>query len=211
VKQHYVARHGYANYYFNALNQKRVWNAFVKNGDFSATSDRWGIITQNDRKQKLEIKIDSKTGTYQLPVNELTVDFTRELGSDLAPKNSGGLLLALHLWQRLLRQGIEKYGEVYYLGTMPLPEQSSWREGRQYDVLVGNYEGIESRFLFDPETGLLAAMEMMPGDDLDPCEIRFGDYREEAGRKFPYRLNIRHGQRPFADLKVEKFTLTSTN
>ena len=207
VKQHYVARHGYANYHFNEMNQNRVWSALVKNGDFLKTADRWIFVTTSERKQKVKIQFDSKTGTYQLPVNEITVDFTRELGEDLAPRNSGGLLVALHLWQRLLRLGIERYGEVYYLGTMPLPEQDSWREGRQYDVLVANYEGAESRFLFDPKSGLLVAMEMMPGDDQDPCEIRFSEYREVDGRKVPHRLDIRHGERPFAVLDVQNFEI----
>ena len=211
VKQHYTARPGYANYYFNALNQKRVWSTLQNNGDFSKTPERWTITTKNDRKQQVTIQFDSKTGTYQLPVNELTVDFTSDLGSDLAPKNSGGLLLALHLWQRLLREGIDKFGEVYYLGTMPYANAASWREGKQYDVLVGNYEGIETRFMFDPENGRLAAMEVSPGDNFDPCEIRFDNYREIDGRQLPMRLDIRNGERQFAVFEIESFEMTTEN
>ena len=210
VRKHYEARHGYANYHFNAINQQRVWNSFLKHGDFSDSDAQWHLTTEKNGKQKVAIQFGPRKGTYQLPVNELTVNFTRELGTDLAPKGSGGMLLALHLWQRLLRQGIEKYGEVYYLGTMPLPEKSSWRTGKQHDVLVANFEGVESRFLFDPDSGSLAAMEMTPAEDLDPCEIRFGDYRKVDGRMLPHKLDVRHGQESYGVFSIKKFGFHSS-
>ncbi|MCG8584001.1 MAG: trypsin-like peptidase domain-containing protein, partial [Pirellulales bacterium] len=207
VKKLYTQRDGYANYYFNDLNQRRVWSALAKNGEFSTTADHWEIKTKTSREQILSITFDSKSGTYQLPVNELVVDFTRELGSDLAPKGSGGMLLALHLWQRLLRLGIDKYGEVYYLGTMPLAEDAAWREGRHYDVLVANHEGVESRFMLDPKNGRIVAMEMTPSDGVDPCEIRFDDYRQVDGRQLPHRLTVRNGERLFDAYQVESYDI----
>ena len=39
--------------------------------------------------------------------------------SSLGPPGSGGLLVALHLWRRLLVDGPEKFGDVYYYGTAP--------------------------------------------------------------------------------------------
>ena len=207
IKKHYEARHGYANYHFNALNQRRVWSAFQKRGDYSDTGDQWNLVAIKDGKQKVAIHFGPRKGTYRLPVNELTIDFSRELGTDLAPKESGGLLLALHLWQRLVRVGIEKYGEVYYLGTMPLPEQASWRDGKQYDVLVANFEGVESRFLFDPQSGLLTAMEMTPAEDRDPCEIRFGDFKNVNGRMLPHQLDVRHGEQSYGVFQIKTFDL----
>ena len=51
-----------------------------------------------------------------------------------SPPRSGGLLAALHLWQRLLLLGPRRFGEVYYLGTLPWPT-----DDKLADCLVGNH------------------------------------------------------------------------
>jgi len=42
---------------------------------------------------------------------------------------------------------------------------------------------------------------------LDPCEIRFSDYREVEGRQFPHKLEVRHGDSVFAVIELKKVTL----
>ena len=49
----------------------------------------------------------------------LLVEFGPSLTGVTGPPRSGGLLAALHLWQRILLLGPRKFGEVYYLGEMP--------------------------------------------------------------------------------------------
>jgi hypothetical protein len=88
----------------------------------------------------------------------------------------------------MLALGPEKFGDVYYLGTEPL----AGREGL-FDVLVATHDDVECRFLFDPKDGTLAALEMYPQVDVDPCELVFADYQEIGGRQLPGRIEVRHG------------------
>jgi hypothetical protein len=137
-----------------------------------------------------------------LPVGESKASFAGDLGQNLNPPGSGGLLLALHIWQRLLTVGPEKFGEVYYLGTMPIPTRPGL-----VDTLVGLYGGVETHFHFDPASGHLVGLEMFSAEDADPCEIYFSDYREVEGRPLPHRWEIRCAGEVFAVLEIETYHL----
>ena len=112
------------------------------------------------------------------------------------PEKSGGLLLALMTWRRLLTVGPDRFGDLYYLGTTPL----SGHEGL-VDVLVGTFDVLECWFYFDPENGTLLAMELYPDTGVDPCEIYFEDYSNEEGQPLPHRMHIVHGEQE--DLTIE--------
>jgi hypothetical protein len=121
------------------------------------------------------------------------------------PEGSGGLLPALHLWRRLLLSGPVRFGEVYFLGTAPLIDQEVL-----LDVLVGTHDVTETQFYFAPDTGQLVALEMFPDDNVDPCEIAFADYREVgSGRKLPFRLIVKHGDRVVGEIQLDNIELPS--
>ena len=63
------------------------------------------------------------------------------------------------------------------------------------DVLVGTRNVAETNFAFDPQTGLLAVMEMTVDSDADPCELRLSDYRDVGGRQVPHQVEVRQGDR----------------
>jgi len=125
------------------------------------------------------------------------VDFESGLTDQLAPRNSGGLLLALHQWRRFLVLGPEKFGDVYYLGTAPLPD----REGLT-EVLVATYDVLETRFYFDSTNGRLVALELYPDSDVDACELYFRDYESIDGRLIPSTINIVFGDQRFDTIRV---------
>lgn len=195
-------RRGYANYYFNRQNQARVWNAFVARGDFSGVEKDWTMVGTLAGGGDVTVRLTAEQGVVTLPVGESKALFTEDLAAHLNPPGSGGLLVTLHLWQRLLTEGPQKFGEVSYWGTMPIPTQPGL-----VDVLVGLHGGMEVRFFFEPSSGYLVGLEMFPADDLDPCEIYFSDYRETAGRWLPYRWEVRHGDGTFAVLELKTFKL----
>src|SRR5262245_14258677 len=110
AKKLYVERKGFANYHFNELHQKRLWESFVKHGDFSKARGEWVIDADMDlptskttcRLTLTEQKISDKdthplvkfvAGTdYSLdPLKQNLVDAERT-----APAGSGGLLMAFH-------------------------------------------------------------------------------------------------------------------
>jgi len=201
IKKLIVKRTGYANYYFNQLNQSRVWAAFAKHGDFADLAGSWKLAGSR-AGSKVEIVLGDTKVTGRFPGEFAEVDLGQDLGEQLAPTGSGGLLVALHLWQRLLTLGPKQYGEVYYLGTAPVAD----REGL-YDVLVATHDVVEARFVFDPHSGHLIAMEMFPDDSVDPCEVYFGDYRDVEGRQVPHSFVVLHGENVFAEVKLEAVAL----
>jgi hypothetical protein len=99
----------------------------------------------------------------------------------------------------LLVLGRQQFGEVYYLGKSPLAEHDGL-----VDVLVGIHDVTETQFYFDPQSGHLAALEMYPDPERDPCEIHFSDYREVSGREVPQRMTVRFGDVVFAELVVSQ-------
>jgi serine protease Do len=199
VKPLIKERTGYANYYFNELNRDRVWNAFSAHGAFDGLTGTWTLRGTAVGGAEAQIELGDKkvTGRFTGQVGE--VDLSRDLGEQLDPRGSGGLLVTLHLWQRMLRKGPTQFGDVYYLGTAPLLD----RDGL-YDVLVATHDVVEARFYFDRASGQLVAVEMFPDSGVDPCEVYFDDYREIEGRQWPHQIRVRHGDRSVLELPLEE-------
>jgi hypothetical protein len=96
--------------------------------------------------------------------------------------------------------GPHRFGEVYYLGTMP------WTAAdKPSDCLVTTTSGVESRFYFDPDKGDCTGVELRVADDEDPCEIYFDDIRQVDGRSLPFHWTVHHGDDVFADIKISSY------
>ncbi|MBW3599599.1 MAG: hypothetical protein KY475_20295, partial [Planctomycetes bacterium] len=198
LAKHHVEREGYANYYYNQLNRDRVWDAFTAAGDFSDASGVWELTGSlaGGGPFAANLAEDEVRGVF--PRGEARLDLERDFGEQLVPPESGGLLVALHLWRRLLVYGPSQYGAVYYQGTAPIPGRE-----KMYDVLVGVYKDSETNFYFEPDTGRLIALEMFPDAYADPCEVYLDEYRDAAGRQVPHRLEVRHGDGQYAVIDIE--------
>jgi hypothetical protein len=202
VKKMFEARKGYANYYFNRSNRDRVWQACVGETDFSAVAGTWKIQGAFAEGGAVELTLAEEDVSGVFDGVEAKVDPASDLSDQQAPDGSGGLLVALHLWQRLLTKGPEKFGQVYYLGTAPLLGSD-----KIVDVLVATHDVVESHFMFDPQTGRLTAMELFTDPDEDPCEVLFEDYREVGGYPLPHRLKILHGDDAFGIIDFRQIEL----
>ena len=193
VKPYFEAKLGYANYHFNLLNRSRVWDAWTASADYGDSAGAWsigGLLDENDRDEddRFDFTLDDSGGSLLLPGRRVDWAVTDNLAQSLPPTDSGGLLPALFLWRRLAVGGCDKFGEVYYQGTAPLVGH----EG-EADILIGLHGGVECRFYFDARLGRLLAIEMFAGEDADPCEVYFLDYRERDGRLLPGRMEVRFG------------------
>jgi hypothetical protein len=150
----------------------------------------------------VDIDLSEKSGSIVMPDGQSGVEFGASLMNATGPPRSGGLLAALHTWQRLLLVGPRKFGEVYYLGPMP------WKtEETLADCLVATHASVETRFYFDPEDSHLVGIEFFASEDDDPCEIVFSDEREVNGRSLPHHWTIRLGDDVFAELNVESIEI----
>jgi serine protease Do len=201
VRKYYEAAPGFANYWFNRYHQQRVWNAYLAHGDFAETGWNWKIAAKTaGGKGDVSIDLSEKNGSITMPEGQSGVEFGNSLVEATGPPRSGGFLAALHLWQRLLLVGPRKFGEVYYLGTMP------WKtDDKLADCLVATTSGVETRFYFEPQTSNLIGIELYTSEDDDPCEITFDDVRAVQGRFLPYHWTIRHRDEIFADLDITTY------
>lgn len=188
VQQHYEKKPGYVNYYFNKLNRDRVWNSLIARGDYGAWRGVWTLTGATATAEQLALELADDFASIKLPSGQLKIDLVGSLADRRDPPGSGGLLVALSLWRKFLQQGVEKFGEVEYLGTAPLPGHAELM-----DVLVADHGDIQCQLMFRPTDGQLLALEMLPEEDTDPCELFFSDYQEVEGRLLPGRVEVRHG------------------
>ncbi len=211
----YEAKRGFANFHFNRLHRDRVWKSWqafcnVAGQRTMLPASDWSLSGTWDGQRPFLIRMNTELVEAQLngPLGGVheSVNVVGDLANKLAPGGSGGMLLTLHVWQRLLVRGPDRFGDVVYLGRCPLPDE----EGL-YDVLVATHDVLESHFYFDPNDGKLVAIEMFPDADVDPCEIRFGEYQPEAGRMMPHRLEVRHGDRVFGRFQINIYELPESN
>ena len=202
VKQHYEARSGYANYYFNKLARERIWKANVARGDFSSFVGSWTLSGDLAGGGTFDIKLTNKAASIALPLGDTTLEVSDDLGAILNPPGSGGLLATLHLWRKLQVGGPSKFGQLVYLGTMPLVGRE-----RPVDVIVGTTGGVDCHFMFDSGDSSLVGLEMYPAADTDPCEVYFSDYRESEGRFVPHRIEVHYGDNLFAIMTITKVEL----
>lgn len=195
-------RTGYVNYYFNELERSRVWEAMSGHGDFTTVNGPWlleGTLVSGD---SFALEIDDSSARLSLPMDELLVTLTDDAASSLDPPGSGGLLVALAMWRRMLVEGPEGFGQVHYLGSSPLPGHDGLA-----DVLVGFHAGVECQFSIDPIEGDVLAVEMFPSEEVDPCLLLLTDYRPIGEQHIPHYIEIRHGDEVFSVLNIEKAEL----
>ncbi|MGA2030855.1 MAG: trypsin-like peptidase domain-containing protein [Thermoguttaceae bacterium] len=194
VKKCFREKSGFANYYFNELEQQRVWKAWTARAKFAGLGGTWTISGPLESGGTFRCELGDDGGRFKRsPVNGAAADDVKwtagtDFSTSLLPAHSGGLLPALYLWRRLALEGLAHFGELYYYGTAPVPGG----EG-QADVLVGQYKHVECRFYFDRAQGQLVAVEMYPDAEADPCEIRFSEFRDVQGRSLPARMEVRTG------------------
>ncbi len=203
VTQHYEARRGFANYFFNRAETERVWQALGARVAPAGLAYEWRIEGRQPGRGAVEILVGREEASVVLPRGRFSAqfDFAQDPQALLSPPGSGGFLAALGIWQRLMIEGLDRFGELYYLGTMPLDEFPL------VDVLVGTYGGVETKFFFQPEVGDLVGLEMQVDPDLDPCEIFFSDFRPVNGRFLPHHWEVRYGDATFAVIDVEQYHL----
>ncbi|MBN2021433.1 MAG: trypsin-like peptidase domain-containing protein [Pirellulales bacterium] len=205
VEQHHEARRGYANYFFNRRHQQRLWEAWTDESQLAQAKGLWTIEGRTVGGQPVRFELDDAGVVAQLPGGEVKWTAGDEPAANLDPPQSGGMLLALHLWRRLATEGLDCFGEVYYQG---MALRNDW--SKRLDVLVGVHAGVECRFYFDPEGHRLVALEMTPDEAADPCEIAFSDFRALGKRILPGRMEVRHADQRFGVFLLDEYTLAPT-
>lgn len=204
VASRYESRRGYANYWYNLQKQTQLWDGSQVLAALADTGYRWQINFQLLDGSTGSLSFDPEQAQATFPDSVTAASFQGDLIDQLSPPGSGGLLLAVHLWQRLAEKGLRKYGEVYYLGQ--LPRRS---DGQLVDCLIGIYAGIETCFQFDIKTGEFCGLVMTAQEYQDSCEIDFSDFGEVDGKLVPRHWRVSQGDRTFAELSITGWQVNS--
>jgi len=209
-KHMHVEKAGFANYYFNKLEQDRTLQNADSLGDFSNVGGTW-ILKAKDAKGKAVTFTLAKTLLgFEREGDELPA--VQQLDQPLqdVPQGSGGLLLGLHSLKLFLTEGRE--GEVfpdfYYLGTEPLDGR-----GDLVDVLITRYvneatgDSVDSRWYFHPDDGRFLGFDSYLDKDTDECRVRIESFREFNGRKLPGKFTVRSAGKLFGTFTLESAEL----
>ncbi|MGI9468102.1 MAG: S1C family serine protease [Rubripirellula sp.] len=209
VKDQLVERKGFANYHFNLVEQ----NAFIDalRSQFPAADQptqtsstekkkAWLIVGETDQTppQPVTIQVAADKMSLQIGQKTLEIDKRNEMYDVVTDGTVAGLLPALDAWRRMLSDGPRKFGESYYLGTMPLGGERPLR-----DVMVGIAGELEVRWLSHPDTGAVEAIEVFADRDEDPAELWL--LREGDSQVMPTSLDLRYGIDSILKIKIKSW------
>ena len=193
-------RQGYANYYFNLQRQ----NNFIESlrNQFPGTGKdervRWVIEGKTDEPEPRIVKLSVDDVAKRMVVGDEAVDVQSngDLYDLIDNQSVGGVLPALDAWRRMIAQGPMKFGESYYLGTIPLGGRRPLR-----DCMVGIDGEMEVRWFSHPESGLVEVIEVSADRDDDPAELWIT--RDAKGN--PDILDLRYGLDSVLRIRVGKW------
>jgi serine protease Do len=229
----YQAKAGFANYYFNKLEQDRLMKAFGKHGDFSAVAGNWTLEggirlkkLRTESRAKIDI-VEEKDGNSSKPVIRLKIDdFPYVLdpfkeGQDpvalRAPETSGGLLAAMYVYHRFLTLGAKGFNEFAHGGHEPLYPPPPPGDGKTLSSLASlrvDAETLNTRhgpfltkWFFARTDQKLLGFELRLNDNEDPCEVFLSDYRPVDGRMLPHRMQVQYGDGHYGTFNFTTFNL----
>ncbi len=195
-KHLFVEKSGFANWYFNLEEQKRLKPLITAWGDYSKQTGSWVVTGRTEKKDDFKLTLSDKGLGLQLGTDPYFQDLEAKEYSD-EPPGSGGFLVAMHQLRLMLTKGDAGFSEYYYLGSEPLD-----LTGDRVDVLVTTVRGVQTRWYFTRERPTLVGFSSQLSEDVDECEVFFLTMREHEGRFFPGRILVRIGGRDYLILEV---------
>jgi serine protease Do len=228
----YQARKGYANWHFNVVERDKMLAEAKKHGDFSAMVGAWVAegtydmgggrhgpmrfeVTEGDADPIVNMKLNISHKLAPLTDKDLTLQ--RE------PIGSGGLMMALYHYHRLLTLGAKGFEGTFAHGGnepfYPYPADGSAPKSLadlrvDCAVLKTKHGSVECKWYYSLKDYQLLGFETYLIKDnsslspeADPCEVYFSDYKMVDHKELPHRIDVRYGDKRYAVLKVEKYTM----
>jgi S1-C subfamily serine protease len=231
----FEAKRGFANYYFNKLERDRLLGAFRIQGDFTGLGGDWTIDAEFETRQQKKsdaqfsiVEEKDKDGKNTRTVVRLTLAGVKydldPLKSDQDVRNfqdppgSGGLLMALYHYRRLLTLGQKGFERTFDHGGhepfYPFPADGKKPASLQSlrvdtEVLLTEHAAVPTKWFFSPKEQTLLGFEVTIDKEQDPCEVYLSDYREKDGRRLPHRIEVRHGNERFGVFTVKSYQLSA--
>jgi len=235
LAKYYQPKPGFANAYFNGIERDRLMSAFHKHGDFKTVAGNWtidGEVAFKKARTGSPVRIDigeerSMDGKNSEPVVRMKVGefpyvlYPLKPNQDAAllkiPETSGGLLLAMFLYQRMLTQGDKGFaGEFSHGGYEPLYPPAADGKAHPLKELRVDCEVINSRigpflakWFFDKSDKKLLGFETRLTENEDPCEVYFSDYRAVDGRQLPHKMQVIFGDSHYGTFTWRGYNLAA--
>ncbi len=197
-KHLFVEKPGFANYYFNQVQQQRLRPALEQWGDFSKQTGPWVLSGTDESGRSFEFTLTDQAAGLLWGDDAFYLDLNKTPLQE-EPAGSGGLLVALTHLRRLLVRGPQSFTECYYLGSEPLDGTEP-----RVDVLVTTLAESRTHWYFARQPLRLVGFDTWPAPDVDPCEVRFEQLQEFQGRRLPARLQVRHGDQQVGAFQLKK-------
>ena len=170
----YKAKKGFANYYFNEQEQKRLLASFAKHGDFKGVAGDWTIEGTYEKEGRIgdmaisivdEKVVGAEKETHPIVRAKMNIDYQLEpLRSSpeekdlVVPPYSGGLLMAMYHYRRFLTMGPAGFesSNFYHGGMEPVyvqpitgPESKSFKDLRvMTEVIRTEHAGVSGKWYF---------------------------------------------------------------
>ena len=204
VQDRLVERAGYANYFFNQQQQESFIEALREQNPITEADKKnpprsdWLItgVTDDAKASPVELLITDEKIAMVVGDRTLEADGKGDVYDAISARSIGGITAALDGWRRMIADGPTRFGETFYLGSMPLGGERPLR-----DCMVGIDGEIEVRFLSHPESRAIEVVEAFADRDEDPAElwlIRGGD----DSLAIPSVLDLRYGTESVLRIKI---------
>ncbi|HEV3263640.1 MAG TPA: trypsin-like peptidase domain-containing protein [Gemmataceae bacterium] len=128
------------------------------------------------------------------------------------PAGSGGLMVALYQYRRLLTLGtggFEQYAthgghEPFYPPAADGVPVSTFKQLRvDTEVLLTEHAAVPAKWYFSLKDHTLLGFEVRISEEDDPCEVYLSDYRMEDGRQLPHHIEVRYGNKQYGVFTVK--------
>jgi S1-C subfamily serine protease len=232
--KYYIAKEGFANYYFNKQLQDELLTHVKNTSDFAKLGGRWEIegtlkfyklnssspfkaelAEEKNKVGSVEPVVRLKVEGINLPYELFPNNINQKDADFLVPEGSGGMLAVLYVYRQLLTKGAKAFGAEFVHGGdepfYPGDRKLTYKERKKFAEVVSAKSGPYAiKFYFDlaaKDRGKLVLCELRMNDEDDPCEIYFENYRQlKSGQWMPHRMTIVHADTTYCILEISGFT-----
>src|SRR5262245_27262080 len=190
----FVSKKGFSNWYFNELERDKLLAGFKKHGDFTPVSGPWiaeGKYDVGERKGDVRFEITEGKDDAD-PIVNLKLNIEHKLAplkdtnprEQMEPIGSGGLMLALYHWHRMLTIGPKGFEGLFaHRGNAPFYRYPTNGTNPQSlaalrvdcAVLNTKHGSTECKWYFSLKDHSLLGFETSIKKEEDPCEVYFSD------------------------------------
>ena len=223
----YEAKKGYANWHFNVIERDKLLAEAKKHGDLATFPGSWtaeGTYDMGaDRKGALRFEVtegkDDAEPLVNLKLNiaqKLAPLADKEVRLQQEPIGSGGLMMALYHYHRLMTVGGKGFEAGFAHGGnepfYPYPVDGTTPKSLaalrvDCAVLKTKHGSVECKWYYSLKDYQLLGFETYLSKESDPCEVYFSDYKTVDGKELPHKLEVRFGDKRYALLTISKYTL----